>query len=305
MRAQTSEPVDLDHLATTTPWSRRDWEDARSWLGPERFEQNLPTLLTLGGHPKTLAKVLRSALREPDGVELVVESSPRARRYAEALARSAMADERVAVLTDLLAEHEWHRNQAESELYALKDRVELGEHQLILSTGEAPPEYVTGLIDLTDGRCWVRGKINAGWDPDYWVHAHEDPRHQTRYEWPIGDAGPFIALPDGWHLTKINEAAEAWDRIQNRLHEMLRRLPGYDEPEGRRFIRPDLDAALGRILMAKDLKASEARQETQSTGQHLRALQRAIAQLADTAETRDEDITAEQLRALLPQDGAS
>ncbi|GEP38849.1 hypothetical protein NPS01_25120 [Nocardioides psychrotolerans] len=242
---QTPEPTDLGHLERTTRWPRHEWEKARSWSSD--FEQLLPQLLEIDGPPELVAKSLRASARE-SGLPV---TSPAARRYADALARAAVADARVDALVDLLGVAEFFREQAESEMYAVQSRVDLGGRQIINGTGEAPPDDVHGLLDLADGRCWVFD----GTDHDgiaYWIRADSDPRGQTRYAWPIPDTGPFIALMDNWHLGRVNDAAKAWDVTQNALHNILRNLPGYYEEDKSTYIRPDLSSAVARVIQAKD-----------------------------------------------------
>lgn len=246
----------------------------------------------------------------PDPEETRDLHEPRARRYAEAIATAAAADEQIKALTEQLADHEWHRTQAEAQVDYLRERLELGDHQVITSTDDEPlPEYVQGLIDLTTGQAWVRPTYNSGEPvPNAWIKADASSRGQTRYEWPIRDAGPFIALPDSWALDKINREARQRDEREDRIRQGIRDLPCYQAESDSPWSPPPLDEAVLRVVTELAKRHGDALGKVDVLRSGLRALCR---EPYDQLEVEDSDgyvqtvdvvrVTVEALRALLEE----
>lgn len=213
---------------------------------------------------------------------------PRARRYAEALATAAAAEERITALTEQLAEHEWHRTQAEEQVGYLRERLDLGDQQVIASTDDPPSPAVNALIELSDGRAWVRAQRHDGSDdPNHWIRAAAHSRGQTRYEWPIQDAGPFIALPSDWDLAKINRDARARDEQDDAIRKALRNEPGY--PQGTSvWSPPALADAVTAVLAEARRQRGETSRELDETRRELRAARQLIEALKAQVETSGE-----------------
>lgn len=178
---------------------------------------------------------------------------PRAERYASAIATAAAADARIKELVETLADHEWHRSQAEAQVEYLRERLDLGDQQLIASTDEAPDREVRGLLCLATGRAWVRLTRHDGSDdPVHWVKAAADPQGQMQYEWPIADAGPFIALPDAWDYAQMNRDARANDEARTRIRKAVREMDGYNDNNGSApWTLPELAGAVERVILAQ------------------------------------------------------
>lgn len=235
---------------------------------------------------------------------------PRARRYAEALATAAAAEEQIKALTEQLAEHEWHRTQAEAQVDYLRERLELGDHQLITGTDDEPlPEYVQGLIDLTTGQAWVRPTYNSGEPvPNAWIKADASVRGQTRYEWPISDAGPFLALPDSWALDKINREARRRDETEDAVHQLLRDHTAYRDSETSSWTRPSLEEAVARVYRHEQTARINADSRVRQLRQAIAAQIREpydrveVENPADESVDEIEVVTVEALRLLLERD---
>jgi uncharacterized coiled-coil protein SlyX len=212
---------------------------------------------------------------------------PRARRYAEAIATAAAAEEKINALTEQLTEHEWHRSQAESQVEYLRERLDLGGQQVIASTDDPPGPEVRGLICLATGRAWVRPlRGNGSDDPNYWVKAAASTRGQTRYEWPIQDAGPFIALPDNWDLAHMNRQANARDEQDGAIRNALRHEPGY--PQGSAWTPPALADAVVAVLAESRRRRSEVYAELSEKRNELDSARREL----DALKAQMDEVTA-------------
>lgn len=197
---------------------------------------------------------------------------PRARRYAEALATAAAAEQRINELVEQLADHEWHRSLAESQVSALRERLDLGDQQMIAVTDDPPGDEVAALIDLNNGRAWTRAKRHDNSDdPTYWVWAAPSQRGAVRYEWPLDTAGPLLALPYEWEFSAINREARARDEREDRIRERIRGIPGYP----RDVFRAPLDDAVLAVVDALEKKNSETYSELFRVRNELDALKRA------------------------------
>lgn len=191
----------------------------------------------------------------------------RATRYAEALAAAAASDERIAALTEQLAEHEWHRTQAESTLNLVEYDAQIGK--VWQQTEDEPgPDEVSALLCLTSGEVWQRYSGHGGG----WVRASLSERAQTINMWPIQDSGPFIAWRDDYGFAQTVRKSRLLDEEQDQLHAQMRECPGYRGEGASSWGRPSLPAALGRVLMHKNRQVAELTEA-------LRALRARIAAL--------------------------
>ena len=233
----------------------------------------------------------------------------RADRYSAALAAAVAADERIAALTELLRQHEWYRSQAESQLAMVQEDPQFGT--VWDQTGPEPDEDdVHALLCLTTGAVYRRNKWSR-----HWQKAHHEPQHATHYQWPIPDAGPFIAWRDGYEFDRVLKDAQAHATEFEALHRKLYSEPGYRADGASAWGRPDLAEAMERILQARSHRAYEASQKAQRATQMLEQLRRAIEWLTpddtqdwpgDGDELRDvEVIDLQRVRDLLdnPQHG--
>ena len=216
---------------------------------------------------------------------------PAARRYAEALTAAADAESRIEALTERLAEEEFHRSVAEHEADQMRARLDLGDHQIICSTDD-PPVEAAALLDLSDGRAWVRAKINGAPDGDMWINAASSERGQMRYEWPF-EGGPFIVLPHEWELSRINRAVRELEEERDAAHEAMRSCVGYYDPTGPRWGRSSIADAFNRIYAAWSARSAEQGQRFQEAIDANRVLERRV-----------EALTAE-IESFGPQGGAS
>lgn len=201
---------------------------------------------------------------------------PRAERYAAALAQAASAEERIKTLTEALADHEWHRTQAESQLSCVEADETFGK-VWTLADGE-PPMEVLALLDLISGCVYVRA--TGGFDNrallNQWVKADRSQRGQTRQAWPIADAGPFIAFRDDWQFAAVIRDARASDEAEDRIRACLRSLDGYDEPEGHRWRMPELAGAVERVVAALQGHVTQTISANADQAAEIRRLQRRL-----------------------------
>ncbi|CAI9417197.1 hypothetical protein [Nocardioides sp. T2.26MG-1] len=228
----------------------------------------------------------------------------RADRYASVLAASVVADERIAALTELVRQHEYYRSQAESQLRMVQEDPQYGT--VWDQTGPEPDEDdVHAVLCLTTGAVYRRNK----WSGD-WQKAHHDPHAATHYQWPIPDAGPFIAWRDGYEFDRVIKDAQAHATEFDALHRKLYGEAGYRSEDGSPWGRPNLAEAIDRILLARSRRTSAANEKAQRATQALALLRRAIGYLQpdDTQwpasdgsdEVRDvEVIDLQRVRALL------
>ena len=197
----------------------------------------------------------------------------RADRYASALAASVAADERIAALTELLRQHEYYRSQAENALYAVQGDPQFGT---VWAPTGPEPEDVHALLCLLTGAVYYRRQglgISDGW----W-RAEANPNSATTYEWPISDAGPFIAWRDAYAFDQVLREAQRRNAEVDQLHRALYAKDGY-RPEGGGYARPNLAEAIERIQRAQMQRTYEANEKAQRAGQMLAQLRRAIEHL--------------------------
>ena len=164
-----------------------------------------------------------------------------AERYAQMFAAAAATEERIKVLTDALAESEGARMSAESELSVLTYPDSFP--RVWGNATEPPPPEVVALIDITSGTPYRRRPHSD----DLWDRMGVD--HRMSYEWPISDAGPFIALPDDWGLSQLAKTLDTIIADHEKIRRAIYGRPGYDDPEATsRWTRPGLGDATGRVL---------------------------------------------------------
>jgi len=232
----------------------------------------------------------------------------RADRYAAALAASVATDERIAALTELVRQHEYYRSQAESQLRMVQDDPQFGT--VWPQTGPEPDEDdVHAVLCLTTGAVYRRNK----WSRD-WQTAHHDPQRATHYQWPIPDAGPFIAWRDGYQFDRVLKDAQALTTEFEALHRKLYSQDGY-RAEDSGYSRPNLAEAIDRILRAHLQRIYEANEKAQRASQMLAQLRRSIDSLQpdgiqqwsstqdDRGERDVEVIDLDKVRALLDRKG--
>lgn len=229
----------------------------------------------------------------------------RADRYAATLAASVAADERIAALTELVRQHEYYRTQAESQLSMVQEDPQFGT--VWPQTGPEPEEDgVHALLCLSTGQIYRRNK----WSRD-WQRAHHDPQRAMHYQWPIPDAGPFIAWRDGYGFDQVIKDAQSMATEFEELHRRWYAEPGYRD-EGGSFGRPRLAEADQRIRAQLAERTYEANRKAQAAEQKLAQLRRLIGYLTadDTQQwpaSQDDDgelrevavIDLEKVRALL------
>ena len=195
----------------------------------------------------------------------------RADRYAVALVAAAAADERIAVLTELLRQHEYYRSQAESALRAVEEDPQFGT--VWAPTGPEPD--VHALLCLLTGNVYYR-RTALGMR-DGWRLADVDQHgSNTVYEWPIGDAGPFIGWRDAYGYDKVLREAARRDAEFNALHRKLYSEPGYRADGASSWGRPDLAGAIDRILMARAERTYAANRKAQDAADRLAKIRRLI-----------------------------
>lgn len=188
----------------------------------------------------------------------------RATRYAEALAAAAAAEQRVLALTDLVAAHEYARTQAEQALAGVQENPAYGQ---VWSPTGPEPEDAAALLCLTTGHVFLRDRSET------WRRADLEPDSAaTRYEWPIQDAGPFIAWSDSYGYDRVLRDARRAHIEMARLRRSLYGAPGYDSSLGWR----DLTAAVEGVRRAAADRIVEANRKEQAASQQLRNLRRLL-----------------------------
>lgn len=177
-----------------------------------------------------------------------IQSHAAAQRYALALSGLAAAQDRITALEEALEDAEWLRLQAENLAMTVTYPDEFGQVWHIGT--EPPPDEVAALIDLGSGTAWERCQ-----DPTVWrrLGTHSC---SIRHEWPIDDAGPFIALPQSFG---IHELGKTLDRVIADHVEIRRQISGrkgyYAEGE-RYWSCPTLHEATSRVLTEMDHEAA-------------------------------------------------
>ena len=180
-----------------------------------------------------------------------IQSHAAAQRYALALSGLAVAQERITALEKALEDAEWLRLQAESLAMTVTYPEEFGQVWHIGT--EPPPDEVSALIDLSTGTAWERCQ-----DPTVWRRLGQT--YSTRYEWPIGDAGPFFALPQSFGIHELGKTLDRVIADHDEIHRQLAGRKGYAEGE-RYWTRPTLHEATSRVLTEMD------RESARRTGQ--------------------------------------
>ena len=196
----------------------------------------------------------------------------RADRYATVLTASVAADERIAALTELVRQHEYYRSQAESQLSMVKEDRQFGT--VWPQTGAEPDaDDVHALLCLTTGGIYRRNK----WSRD-WQKADHDPQGATHYQWPIPDAGPFIAWRDGYEFDRVIKDAQSIATEFAALHRKLYSEDGY-RAEGGGWGRPNLSEAIDRVLRAHLQRIYAANEKVHRATETLAQLRRQIGYL--------------------------
>ncbi|WP_248582571.1 hypothetical protein [Nocardioides sp. InS609-2] len=196
----------------------------------------------------------------------------RATRYAEALVVAAAADERITALTELLVQHEFYRTQAEQALSMVQEDPQFGT--VWAPTGPEPDEGVSALLCLTTGMVYRRRQYGTGWQ-----RAEHNPSTATGYEWPIQDAGPFIAWRDSYGFDAVLRQARKDETEFDALHRKLYGEPGYHGERGTWGGRPPLAEAIDRILMARSTKWAEQNDRALAAERKLAQLRRSLEYL--------------------------
>ncbi len=181
-----------------------------------------------------------------------IQSHAAAQRYALALSTAAAAQERITALEKALEDAEWYRLQAESLASTVTYPDEFASVWHIGT--EPPPETIRGLIDLSTGTPWVRDR-----NPELWCRLGAGSSGVIRHEWPIEDAGPFIALPEAWGLDQIGRTLDRVTADHDEIHRQIAGRDGYHEDGQRFWSRPTLHEATGRVLAALDKDRNELR----------------------------------------------
>lgn len=214
----------------------------------------------------------------------------RADRYAAALAAGVAADERIAALTELVRQHEYYRSQAESALAAVQEDPQFGK---VWAPTGPEPEDVDALLCLLTGEVYYRRRgvgMRSGWR-----RADVAPDSSaTTYEWPISDAGPFIAWNDSYGFDRVLRDAQRRHIEFEQLHRKLYGHDGYRADGSSTWGRPNLAEAIERILHAERHRAYVANEKSQRATQTLALLRRALENLQpdDTQQwpaTQDDD----------------
>ena len=177
-----------------------------------------------------------------------IQSKAAAERYALALSTAAAAQERIAALEEALKDAEWLRLQAESLAMTVTYPEELGRVWHIGT--EPPPDDIAALIDLSTGTAWERCQ-----DPTTWrrLGTHTS---SIRYEWPIEDAGPFIALPESYGIRELGKTVDKVIADHDQIHRQIGGRKGYSAEGERHWSRPTLHEAVARVLAAMDQEAA-------------------------------------------------
>lgn len=171
-----------------------------------------------------------------------IMAEPAAKRYADAITTAAAAQEKIDALTEAVKAAEWLRLQAESLVSAVT--YPAGFPQVWdMATGE-PPAEVEGLICITTGMPYHRTRDGL------WRKLGIDSAMHC--QWPIEDAGPFIALRDDYGLAQLARTLDKAIEDHDAIRRMIWHMPGYGEPrEGHSWARPDLHTAVRRVLDAE------------------------------------------------------
>lgn len=197
----------------------------------------------------------------------------RADRYATALAAAVAADERIAALTELLRQHEYYRSQAENALSAVEEDPQFGT--VWLPTGPEP-EGVSALLCLITGVVYYTVPnvgYRAGW------RRAEAGNSSTIYEWPIADAGPFIAWRDSYGFDQVLREAQRRNVEFDQLHRKLYGETGYHGDGGVWSGRPILAEAIERILRHHLERTYQANTRAQAAEHKLSQLRRLLGYL--------------------------
>lgn len=204
----------------------------------------------------------------------------RADRYATALAAAVAADERIAALTELLRQHEYYRSQAEQALGSVEEDPQFGT--VWMPTGPEP-EDVAALLCLITGNVYYNVR-NVGYRTG-WRRA-EAGDNSTIYEWPIADAGPFIAWRDSYGFDQVLRETRRLNTQFDQLHRRLYGEKGYHGDGGMWSGRPNLAEAIERIIKAHLERIYEANRKAQAAEQKLGQLRRLLSHLSpdDTQE---------------------
>ena len=182
-----------------------------------------------------------------------IQSRAAAERYALALSTAAAAQERIAALEEAVKDAEWLRLQAESLAGTVTYPEEFGRVWHIGT--EPPPDDVTALIDLFAGTAWERCQNPTTWRR---LGTHT---YSTRYEWPIEDAGPFIALPESYGIRELGKTLDRVIADHDEIHRQISARNGYAPAGERYWTRPTLHEATGRVLaeLDRDVTRSNSR----------------------------------------------
>lgn len=187
-----------------------------------------------------------------------------AERYAQAITTAAAAEEKIKVLTDALADSEWRRAQAESELSTLAYPPDFP--RVWGAATEEPPAEVQAIIDIACGTPYRR-RIGDG----MWERLGVD--HAIAYEWPIEDSGPFIALADDWGIARLATTLQAVIEDHAKIRRAIVGHDGYDNPDETRWSRPGLGDATRRVFDALQRKWEESHREVSRLQRQLEDLQ--------------------------------
>lgn len=181
-----------------------------------------------------------------------IQSHAAAQRYALALSTAAAAQQRISALEKAIEDAEWLRLQAES-LAATVTYAD--EFATVWHMGtEPPPEEVDGLLDLASGTPWQRVT------PTLWRKLATGA-YSTQYEWPIDDAGPFIAMPSSYGIRELGRTLDAVIADHDSVRRQISGRTGYSEEGERYWTRPTLHEATGRVLAAMDAENAALRDE--------------------------------------------
>lgn len=173
-----------------------------------------------------------------------IQTHAAAQRYALALSTAAAAQERIVALEEALKDAEWLRMQAESLAMTVTYPEEFA-HVWHIGT-EPPPEDITALIDLSTGTAWERCQ-----NPTVWRRLGTQSC-SIRYEWPIDDAGPFIALPYSYGIHELGKTLDRVIADHDEIHRQISGRPGYAAEGERYWSRPTLHEATSRVLTELD-----------------------------------------------------
>lgn len=212
---------------------------------------------------------------------------PRAERYAAALAQAAAAEERIKALTETLADHEWHRSQAEAQVSAVEWDTELGKVWTV-ADGQ-PPADVISLLDLTTGQVYTRATWGGGTlRPNEWVRADRSERAQMLRQWPLEDAGPFIAFREDWGFADVIRAARRDNEAADEIRNTIRGLDGYGDPDhpGPWSGLPEIVGAVRRVVLALQDQRDDARNEVAQQRLRIRELEQRLALFEEAAEVQ-------------------